>query len=77
MQQMQARQAQPPPTPPPTQQQQTEQQGALLQVRRRASQPQLRSAYRQMAKRVHPDKTRDDLGFQILAKFDASGRVIW
>lgn len=25
----------------------------------------------------HADKTRDDLGFQILAKFDASGHVIW
>ena len=37
---------------------------ALLQVRRRASQPQLRSAYRQMAKRVHPDKTRDDRAAQ-------------
>ena len=32
----------------------------LLQVRRKASKSKLREAYRRLAKRVHPDKTRDD-----------------
>ena len=32
----------------------------LLQVRRKANDKQLRGAYRKLAKRVHPDKTRDD-----------------
>ena len=32
----------------------------LLKVRRRASKKQLKDAYRKLAKRVHPDKTRDD-----------------
>ncbi len=32
----------------------------LLRVRRRASKPKLREAYRRIAKRVHPDKTRDE-----------------
>ena len=32
----------------------------LLQVRRRAEKSKLREAYRRLAKRVHPDKTKDD-----------------
>ena len=32
---------------------------SLLQVRRRATKRQLKDAYRRLAKRVHPDKTRD------------------
>ena len=32
----------------------------VLQVGRRASKPQLKGAYRRLAKRCHPDKTRDD-----------------
>ena len=40
---------------------QTEQQWYhLLQVRRKATPRQLKDAYRRIAKRVHPDKTRDD-----------------
>ena len=33
---------------------------ALLQVRRRATKKQLKDAYRRLAKRVHPDKTKDE-----------------
>ena len=33
---------------------------ALLRVRRKASKRQLKDAYRKLAKRVHPDKTKDD-----------------
>ena len=33
---------------------------ALLRIRRRARPAELRAAYRKLAKRVHPDKTRDD-----------------
>lgn len=32
----------------------------VLQVRRRAAKKQLKDAYRRLAKRVHPDKTRDE-----------------
>ena len=32
----------------------------LLRVRRKASKKQLKDAYRKLAKRVHPDKTKDD-----------------
>ena len=32
----------------------------LLRVRRKATKRQLKDAYRRLAKRVHPDKTRDD-----------------
>ena len=33
---------------------------ALLRVRRKATKRQLKDAYRKLAKRVHPDKTKDD-----------------
>ena len=32
----------------------------LLKVRRKATKKQLKEAYRKLAKRVHPDKTKDD-----------------